>query len=260
MTRARSAARHLATPIAAVVTLVLVYVLVGEQTDAIAVSSLSGAEGATTAHAFDGNVTTALLEHLRLVAVSAVVVLLLGIPLGILLTRTRSRIVRWIVNGSFSAGQAAPVIGVLVLLVIIADGLQWWIPYVALIVYAVLPVMRNTVEGIRNVDPGLIDAARGQGFSRRQVLTRVELPLAVPIILAGVRTALVLLVGTATLATFVDGGGLGNIINDGISNQRDAVLLTGAILAAVFAVLIDWLAGLAERYLSPKGLRAEATS
>jgi osmoprotectant transport system permease protein len=183
MTRARSAARLLATPIAAVVTLVLVYVLVGEQTDAIAVSSLSGAEGATTAHAFDGNVTTALLEHLRLVAVSAVVVLLLGIPLGILLTRTRSRIVRWIVNGSFSAGQAAPVIGVLVLLV-----------------------------------------------------------------------------GTATLATFVDGGGLGNIINDGISNQRDAVLLTGAILAAVFAVLIDWLAGLAERYLSPKGLRAEATS
>ncbi|MEV4422582.1 ABC transporter permease [Patulibacter sp. NPDC049589] len=255
MSRGSVLVRLLATPVAVVITLVLIYVLVGKQTDSIAVSSLSGSDGATSAHAYDGNVVTALLQHLRLVAVSAVVVLLLGIPLGVLLTRTRSRAVRWIVNGSFSAGQAAPVIGILVLLVIWADGLKWWIPYVALVVYGTLPVMRNTVEGIRNVDPGLIDAARGQGFSRQQVLTKVELPLAVPIILAGVRTALVLLVGTATLATFVDGGGLGDIINDGISNQRDAVLLTGAILAAVLAVTIDWLAGLAERYLSPKGLR-----
>lgn len=255
MSRGRSALRLLATPLAVVVTVVLLYVLVGERTDSIEVSSLNGSEGATTAHAYDGNVTTALLEHLRLVAVCAVAVLVIAIPLGVLLTRTRSRVVRWVVNGSFSAGQAAPVIGVLVLLVIWADGLKSWIPYVAFTVYAVLPVMRNTVEGIRNVDPALIDAARGQGFSRQQVLTRVELPLAVPIILAGVRTALVLLVGTATLATFVDGGGLGDIINDGISNQRDPVLLTGAILAATLAVAIDWLAGIAERYLSPKGLR-----
>lgn len=260
MSRLRATGRLLATPVAVVVTVVLLYVLVGERTDSIEVSSLNGDEGATTAHAYDGNVVAALLQHLRLVGVCAVVVLLLAIPLGVLLTRTRSRAVRWIVNGSFSAGQAAPVIGVLVLLVIWADGLQWWIPYVALIVYAVLPVMRNTVEGIRNVDPGLIDAARGQGFSRQQVLTRVELPLAVPIILAGVRTALVLLVGTATLATFVDGGGLGDIINDGISNQRDPVLLTGAILAATLAVAIDWMAGVAERYLSPKGLRTEQTA
>ena len=260
MSGARNVLRLAATPVAVVATVVLLYVLVGERTDAIEVSSLSGAEGATTAHAYDGNVTTALLEHLRLVAVCAVLVLAIGIPLGILLTRTRSRVVRWVVNGSFSAGQAAPVIGVLVLLVIWADGLNWWIPYLAFTVYAVLPVMRNTVEGIRNVEPALIDAARGQGFSRRQVLTRVELPLAVPIILAGVRTALVLLVGTATLATFVDGGGLGDIINDGITNQRDAVLLTGAILAATLAVAIDWLAGVAERYLSPKGLRTEASA
>ncbi|MCV4683641.1 ABC transporter permease subunit, partial [Escherichia coli] len=92
--------------------------------------------------------------------------------------------------------------------------------------YSVLPVMSNTVEGIRNVDPALVDAARGQGFSRWQVLRRVELPLAVPVMLAGVRTALVLLVGTATLATFVDAGGLCDVINDGIKNQRDVVMIT----------------------------------
>jgi osmoprotectant transport system permease protein len=247
------------TPIAVVIALVVLYGAVGTQTDSLAVSSLNDAEGATKAHAFDGNVTHALVTHLKLVGISAIFVLLVGIPLGILLTRTRSRIVSVAVNALFSAGQAAPVIGVFVLLVIAFD-LKSWVPYVGLVLYAVLPVMRNTVEGIRNVDPGLIDAARGQGFSRAQVLMRVELPLAVPIILAGVRTALVLLVGTATLATFINGGGLGNIINDGIKNQRDAVLLTGAVLVSVLAVTIDWAAGIAERYLSPKGLRGEGVA
>jgi osmoprotectant transport system permease protein len=257
VSRVPVAVRLALTPVVVVVALVVLYLAVGTQTDSLAVASLSDAEGATKAHAFDGNVTHALLIHLKLVAISTIFVLLVGIPLGILLTRTRSRIVSVVVNGLFSAGQAAPVIGVFVLLVIAFD-LKTWVPYVGLVLYAVLPVMRNTVEGIRNVDPGLIDAARGQGFSRAQVLTRVELPLAVPIILAGVRTALVLLVGTATLATFINGGGLGNIINDGIKNQRDAVLLTGAVLVSVLAVTIDWAAGIAERYLSPKGLRGGA--
>lgn len=255
----RAVLRFVGTPALVAVTSVLLYVLVGEQTDSIAVSSLSGVKGAETAHAFDHNVMVKLGEHLRLVGISAVLVLAIGIPLGILLTRTRSKLVSVPINVLFNAGQAAPVIGVLVLLVSIF-GIESWVPYAGLVVYAVLPVMRNTVEGIRNVDPGLIDAARGQGFSRGQVLRRVELPLAVPIILSGVRTALVLLVGTATLATFIDAGGLGDIINDGIKNQRDAVLLSGAVLVAVLAVAIDWLAGIAERYLSPRGLRSEGTA
>jgi osmoprotectant transport system permease protein len=254
----RTLLRLLATPVAIVVALVVLYWPVGEQTNSIAVSALAGPD-ATTAHAFSSNVITKIGEHLKLVGISAVFVLAIGVPLGIVLTRTRSRLISIPINGLFNAGQAAPVIGVLVLLVSIFD-IKSWVPYVGLVLYAVLPVMRNTVEGIRNVDPGLIDAARGQGFSRRQVLTRVELPLAVPIILSGIRTSLVLLVGTATLATFINAGGLGDIINDGIKNQRDAVLLTGAVLAAALAVTIDWIAGIAERYLSPKGLRGERTA
>lgn len=254
MNRIPAPIRILATPVAVAIALVLLYVFVGKQTDPLVVSALSGAEGAESATAFDSKVTGALGTHLELVGISALLVVAIGIPLGIVLTRTRSRIVTLVLNGVFSAGQAAPVIGVFILLVAIFD-LKSWVPYAGLTLYAVLPVMRNTVEGIRNVDPGLVDAARGQGFSRGQILTRVELPLAVPIILSGVRTALVLLVGTATLATFINGGGLGNIINDGIKNQRDAVLLTGAVVAALLAVLIDWIAGLAERYMSPKGLR-----
>lgn len=255
----RTVLRLAFTPIAVAATLVALYLAVGEQTNVIAVSSLSGSDEAETATAFSHNVIVKLGEHLQLVGLSAVLVLAIGIPVGVLLTRTRSKVVSVPINVLFNAGQAAPVIGVLVLLVSFF-GIKSWVPYAGLVVYAVLPVVRNTVEGIRNVDPGLIDAARGQGFSRRQVLTRVELPLAVPIILSGVRTALVLLVGTATLATFINAGGLGDIINDGIKNQRDAVLLTGAVLAAVLAVVIDWLAGIAERYLSPRGLRGEGAA
>lgn len=259
MNRIPYAVRLAITPVLVVVTLVLLYVLVGDQTDTTAISALTSDPDAKVAHAYDDLVTKSILQHLRLVGISAVAVLLIGIPLGILLTRTRSRIASGLLAGLFTAGQAMPVIGVLVLLVAFFD-VKVWVPYVGLTIFAVLPVMRNTVEGIRSVDPGLIDAARGQGFSSRQVLTRVELPLAVPIILSGIRTALVLLVGTATIATFVDGKGLGDIISSGISNQRDAVLMTGAVLAAVLAVAIDWVAGIAERYLSPKGLRGERTA
>jgi osmoprotectant transport system permease protein len=259
VSRARFIARLVVTPIAIVVALVLIYVLVGDQTNPNAVAALTDDADAKVAHAYDDRVTLALLQHLRLIGISAVAVLAIGIPLGVLLTRTRSKIASGVLAGLFTAGQAMPVIGVLVLLVAFF-GLKVWVPYVGLVLYAVLPVMRNTVEGIRNVDPALIDAARGQGFSSRQVLTRVELPLAVPIILSGVRTALVLLVGTATIATFVGGKGLGDIIDSGIANQRDAVLMTGAGLAAVLAVAVDWIAGLAERRLSPKGLRTEPSA
>jgi osmoprotectant transport system permease protein len=255
----RGSLQLIVTPLLVVAALVALYLLVGKQTNAVAISSLTDKEGATSANAFGPKVLHAVVEHVRLVGISALIVLALGIPLGILLTRTRARVVGLVVNGTFNAGQAAPVIGVLVLLVSLF-GLKSWVPYAALVLYSVLPVMRNTVEGIRNVDPALLDAARGQGFSRTQVLLRVELPLAVPVILAGVRTALVLLVGTATLATFVDAGGLGDIINDGIKNQRQAVMITGAVMAAALAVTIDWVAAIAERYLSPRGLRREGSA
>lgn len=255
--KSRDLVQIFAPPLLVAVAMVVLYFAVGKQTDALAVTILTNKEGATSAHAFDVNVITALGKHLQLVGVSAVLVLLIGIPLGIIVTRPGARAIAPVINGLVSAGQAAPVLGVLILLVVLFGKIHFWIPYATLVIYAVLPVMRNTIEGIKAVEPNLLDAARGQGYSNAQVLTKVELPLAVPVILAGVRTALVLLVGTATLATFINSGGLGDIINDGIKNARDAVLIDGAVIVAGLAVLIDWLASLAERYLSPKGLRQD---
>jgi osmoprotectant transport system permease protein len=118
---------------------------------------------------------------------------------------------------------------------------------IALVLASFLPVLTNTVVGLRQVDPALIEAARGMGMSARQTLWRVEIPLAVPVMVAGIRVALVLNVGTATLATFIGAGGLGEPISSMLKLGRpQAAFVVSAIVAAV-ALLIDWLAGVAER-------------
>jgi osmoprotectant transport system permease protein len=195
----------------------------------------------------------ALVEHVKLTVVSTFFVVLIAVPLGILLTRTFAKWFTPAVIGLANVGQMVPSIGVLVLL-----ALTWTIGFrpavVALVAYSVLPVLRNTMVGLQQVDRTLIEAARGMGMSKLRVLLRIELPLAVPVILAGVRTALVINVGTATLATFVNAGGLGNVISGGLSTSRDTVIITGAILTATLALLVDWVGGIAEDVLRPKGL------
>lgn len=125
---------------------------------------------------------------------------------------------------------------------------------VALTIFALLPVLRNTMVGIEQVDPAIIEAGRGMGMSRFQALRRIELPLAVPVILAGIRTALVINVGMATLAFLIGGGALGVTINSGLKLSRDLITVTGAGMAALLALTIDWLAAVVERVLRPKGL------
>ncbi|MFD4576492.1 ABC transporter permease [Streptomyces sp. NPDC058417] len=203
----------------------------------------------------DGQVSKALWQQVELTVISTFFVLIIAIPAGILLTRPRLRRASPIALAVANIGQATPAIGLLALLVIWL-GIGRRAALIGIIAYAVLPVLSNTVAGLDANDPTLLEAARGIGMSPVGVLTRVELPLAVPLILAGVRTALVLNVGTATLATFGGGGGLGVLITAGITNQRMPVLVLGAILTVALALLVDWLASLAEVLLRPRGLEA----
>ncbi|WP_405888489.1 ABC transporter permease subunit [Streptomyces sp. NBC_01136] len=152
-------------------------------------------------------------------------------------------------------GQATPAIGLLALLVVWLGAGQK-AALIGITVYTVLPVLSHTIAGLRANDPALLEAARGIGMSPLEVLSRIELPPAVPLILAGVRTALVLNVGTATLAAFGGGGGLGVLITTGITTQRMPVLLLGSILTVALALLLDWFASLAELLLRPRGLEA----
>lgn len=200
------------------------------------------------------SITTAVTEHLVFTAVSTVLVLLIAVPLGVLLTRpTLGRVTQPAV-AVFNIGQALPTIGILALFAIVWD-IGFWPVVIALVSYTVLPVLRNTMVGLQQVDHAVIEAARGMGMTRRAVLVRIELPLAVPIIMAGVRTALVINVGTATLAAFVNGGALGGIIVSGITSGRELITIVGAVLTAVLALLVDYVAGIAEDTLRPRGLQ-----
>ncbi|MFD4544825.1 ABC transporter permease [Streptomyces sp. NPDC058466] len=203
----------------------------------------------------NGQVSKALWQHVQLTVISTFFVLIIAIPLGILLTRKAFRKATPIAMTFANMGQATPAIGLLALLVIwLGTGQK--AALIGIIIYAVLPVLSNTIAGLKANDPTLLEAARGIGMSPLGVLSRIELPLAVPLILAGVRTALVLNVGTATLATFGGGGGLGVLITTGITTQRMPVLVLGSILTVALALLVDWLASLAELLLRPRGLEA----
>jgi osmoprotectant transport system permease protein len=194
-----------------------------------------------------------LIEHLQLTGVSTFFVIAIAVPLGVLVTRPRTRRLAPAVLAVANVGQAIPSIGILVLLAITV-GIGFEPAIYALVLYAVLPVLRNTMVGLDQVDPTLIESGRGMGLTTRQVLVRIELPLSVPVMLAGIRTALIINVGTAALATFIGAGGLGWIINQGNIHGRTPVLLTGSVLAAVVALTLDWVAGIVEDVLRPKGL------
>lgn len=192
-------------------------------------------------------------EHLELTVVSTVLVLVIAIPVGILLTRPFARSTTPPAIAVFNIGQAIPTIGLLTIFAIC-----WKIGFqpvvVALAAYTTLPVLRNTMVGLRQVDASVIESARGMGMTKVAVLTRIELPLAVPVIMAGLRTALTINVGTATLGAFVGANGLGLLIVSGFSGNRPFVTIVGAILVAVLALLVDYLAGIAEDVLRPRGL------
>jgi osmoprotectant transport system permease protein len=192
-------------------------------------------------------------QHVRITLVTTLFVLLSAIPAGILLTRRRLRRAAPLFVGIGNIGQAAPAIGLVVLLAIWL-GFGFWTAVLAFTLYGVLPVLRNTIVGLQGVDQTLVEAGRGMGMSARAVLFRIELPLAVPVIMAGVRTALVLVVGVASFATFIDAGGLGALIQTGITLFRTSVLVSGGLLIALLALLIDWVGRVLEAVARPKGL------
>lgn len=200
-----------------------------------------------------GLVFSLIWQHVALTLTSAFFVVLIAVPLGIALTRPPLRKASTVVVGIANAGQAAPAIGLIVLLAIWLST-TFSTAVIALTIYAILPVLRNTITGLEGVDASLVEAGRGIGMSNAGVLFRVELPLAVPVIMTGIRTALVLLVGTATLATFIAAGGLGSLIVTGITLFRYPVLVSGAVLVALLALLIEWAGRVLELVTRPKGV------
>ncbi|HEU0100706.1 MAG TPA: ABC transporter permease [Mycobacteriales bacterium] len=194
------------------------------------------------------------LQHLKLVGVSTLVVVALAVPAGVLATRPSLRRVVPAIVGLGNIAQGVPSLGVVVLFAVSLGSIGFTPAIFALVLYAFLPVLRNTIVGLQQVDRFVVESARGMGMSRLTVLRRIELPLAVPVVLAGIRTAAVINVGTATIAALINAGGLGETIYQGLVLNRVTATVVGAILAGVLALLIDHLGSLLEQALRPKGL------
>ena len=189
-------------------------------------------------------------QQVIIAAWSTLLVIAVAVPLGILLTRP---VLRRISPAVLTAGQVMPAYGLLVIGLIIG-GPGRTTSIVVLAVFALLPVLRNTMVGLDGVERPLLEAGRGMGMTRLGVLARIELPLAVPVIIAGIRTAMIINIGMATLVFLIGGGALGVTINSGLKNQQEPVYIIGAVMVALIALSFDWLGALAERYLRPKGV------
>ncbi|MGG3572719.1 ABC transporter permease [Bacillus gobiensis] len=198
--------------------------------------------------------TKLLGQHLTIVLVSGAAAVLVAVPLGIFVTRPKFRKSEWFVIGIANLGQTIPSLAILALVMgFIGIGIPAAI--IALFVYSLLPIIQNTIAGIDSVDPDTIDAAHGMGLTPRQILWRIEMPNALISILAGIRTALVINIGTAALAYLVGAGGLGVWIFTGIRLFDNSFLISGAVPVTLLAILIDFLFRWLEFILVPKGLR-----
>lgn len=193
-------------------------------------------------------------QHLELVIVSSIITVSIGLALGILVTRDQFREFLPLVSDLVNSGQTVPTLAIVALMVPIV-GLGFWPAIVALILYGMLPVVRNTIAGIEAVDSFVIDSARGMGLTRNQILWQIELPIASTIILAGIRTSVVINVGTAALGAYAGSGGLGVPIAGGLSQQIYPFVLLGALPAALLAILIDYVLERIEFVLTPMGLQ-----
>jgi len=190
-------------------------------------------------------------EHLLLVGTSIIIATLVGIPLGILITRRAN--LRQPILGVANILQTIPSLALfgLLLPVPIIGGIGIVPAIVALTLYSLLPIIRNTYTGITGIDPAIREAGRGMGMTDRQMLLQVEIPLALSVILAGVRLATVIAIGIATIAAAIGAGGLGVFIFRGISVVNNQLLLAGAVPAAFLAILAEFAIGWVERLLTP---------
>ncbi|WP_124726754.1 ABC transporter permease [Staphylospora marina] len=194
----------------------------------------------------------ATLQHLELSFAAVLFSILVAVPAGIFLTRHQK--LAGPIIGLASVFQTIPSLALLGFMIPLL-GIGWTPAIVALTIYGLLPILRNTYTGIMNVDKFMIEAGKGMGMTDFQVLFKVQIPLALSVIMAGIRTATVMIIGVATLAALIGAGGLGDLIFRGISMVSTELILAGAIPAALLALVFDALLEWLEKTVTPKGIK-----
>ncbi|NGQ94971.1 ABC transporter permease [Brevibacillus sp. SYP-B805] len=195
-----------------------------------------------------------LQQHLKLVGLSSLLAVVAAVPIGILVTRPRFKKFDWLAVNAANIGQTVPSLAILAL-VMTYLGIGYVTAVFALWLYSLLPILRNTIAGIESINPSIIDAGQGMGMTPSQILWKLEIPNALFAILAGIRTSIVINVGTAALAFLIGGGGLGDLIFTGISLNDTGIMLSGALPVTLLAILLDVVLGKMEKWIIPKGLQ-----
>jgi osmoprotectant transport system permease protein len=197
------------------------------------------------------------LEHVWIVSVSLCIAILIGVPVGIAITRNESAARK--VIGAANICMTTPSIALfgimLPILALIGHGLGKVPAVIALVLYSQLPIIRNTYTAVHNVPGELVDAGRGLGMSQWHRLKEVEIPLAIPVIVAGLRTAAVMNIGIAAIAAYIGAGGLGVFIQQGIARVYGEMIIAGALLVSLLAIVVDGTMALVERLVTPKGFK-----
>ncbi|HWQ41829.1 MAG TPA: ABC transporter permease [Desulfosporosinus sp.] len=192
-------------------------------------------------------------QHIEMTLLSMFFAILISVPLGVFLTRHRDMAESIIgVTAVFQTIPSLALLGIMIPLF----GIGFLPAVIALTIYGLLPILRNTYTGIISVDQAAIEAGKGMGMTPRQILFMVEIPLALPIIMAGIRTATVLIIGVATIATLIGSGGLGDLIYRGIAMASTELILAGAIPAAILALVFDFGLKKIEDRVTPKGKKS----
>ncbi len=189
-----------------------------------------------------------ITQHIMLVTISIIAAILFSVPMGIIVTRPKFKAIVPIVDNLTNIAQTVPSLAVLALVYTVL-GLGYKTGLFALWLYSLLPILRNTSAGIQAIPAEIIEAAKGMGMSNTHIILRIELPLALPVIMAGIRVSVVVCTGAAALATFIGAGGLGDLVVTGLALSRNTIILTGGILTALFGMFMDSIFGILEAYL-----------
>jgi len=196
------------------------------------------------------------VEHIALVSLAVGIATLTGVPIGIAITKSKraAQIVLYVAAIIVTIPSIA-LFGIMMpILSIFGYGIGYVPAVIAVLLYSLLPIIRNTYTAINNVDPALREAARGIGMSPNERLRLVEIPLAIPVIMAGVRTAVVLNIGVMAIAAYIGAGGLGTFISRGISQSDPRQLIVGAVAVSLLAVVVDYALLALQKRLTPKGM------
>ena len=203
-------------------------------------------------HEYGGQLVSKTIEHFYISIIALLIAIVVAVPIGILLSKTtRTANVVLTIAGVL---QTIPTLAVLAIMIPIF-GVGKTPAIVALFIYVLLPILTNTVLGVKNIDKIVIQAGQSMGMTKMQLMKDVELPLALPLIISGIRLSSVYVISWATLASYVGAGGLGDLVFNGLNLYQPPMIISAAILVTLLALIVDFLLSLVEKWVVPKGLK-----